>query len=76
MTEVPLHPVSAAPGAVDLLDGRRATAGSGLLRSFSDATVLEAADVHTATTLGRLVGGAPDEVLAAAALAVRAVRLG
>ena len=76
MTDARPHTLPAAPGAVDLFDGRRATTGSGLLRSFSDATVLEAADVHTATTLGRLVGGAPDEVLAAAALAVRAVRLG
>src|SRR5947208_1122132 len=42
---------------------------------MSDATVLNAADVRTALTLGRLAGGADEEVLLAAALAVRAVRL-
>ena len=60
----------------DLLDGRRAATAAPVLRPFSDATLLEAADVHTATTLGRLAGGADDEVLLAVALAVRAVRLG
>jgi exodeoxyribonuclease V alpha subunit len=49
---------------------------NGLLRSFNVAGVLEAADVHVAIRLGAL-GGEPDqEVLLAAALAVRAVRLG
>ena len=37
-----------APAAVDRLDGRRATAGAGLLRALDDATVLTAADVRTA----------------------------
>ena len=60
----------------DLLDGRRAVTAAQALRPFSEATLLEAADVHTAATLGRLAGGADDEVLLAVALAVRAVRLG
>ncbi len=62
--------------ATDPFDGRRAATANGPLAAFSQATVLEAADVHTATTLARLVGGADDEVVLAAALAVRAVRLG
>ncbi|HEV8116368.1 MAG TPA: hypothetical protein VGP53_09035, partial [Acidimicrobiales bacterium] len=62
--------------AEDPFDGRRAATVSGPLRAFSEATVLEAADAHTASTLARLGGGADDEVVLAAALAVRAVRLG
>ncbi|MEJ7845881.1 MAG: exodeoxyribonuclease V subunit alpha, partial [Acidimicrobiales bacterium] len=61
---------------VDPYDVRRSIAGAGALRALADATVLGAADVRTALTLGRLAGGADDEVLVAAALAVRAVRLG
>ena len=57
-------------------DGRRSTAGDGLLRSLSDATVLNAADVRTALVLSRLAGGADEAVQLAVALAVRAVRLG
>ena len=57
-------------------DGRRSTAGDGLLRSLSDATVLNAADVRTALALSRLAGGADEAVQLAVALAVRAVRLG
>ena len=57
-------------------DGRRSTAGDGLLRSLSDATVLNAADVRTALALSRLAGGDDEAVQLAAALAVRAVRLG
>ncbi|MGQ0618131.1 MAG: exodeoxyribonuclease V subunit alpha [Acidimicrobiia bacterium] len=57
-------------------DGRRAVAASGLLNALSEATVLAAADVRTALTLGRLAGGADEAVHAAVALAVRAVRLG
>lgn len=57
-------------------DGRRSTVGDGLLRSLTDATVLHAADVRTALTLSRLVDGADESVQLAAALTVRAVRLG
>ena len=73
----------ATPGAIvagDPFDGRRPTVGDGLLRALGDATVLAAADVRTALTLVRLAGGGatdPDgHVALAAALAVRAVRLG
>ena len=70
--------------AGDPFDGRRPTVGDGLLRALGDATVLAAADVRTALTLLRLASGAdgaapadPDgHVALAAALAVRAVRLG
>ena len=59
-----------------LVDARRSVAGSGPLRALSDATILDLADVRTALALARLAGGVPDEVALAAALAVRAVRLG
>lgn len=67
---------SAARGASDRFDVRASTAADGSLRDLSDATILDAADIHTALNLGRLAGGADDAVLMAAALAVRAVRLG
>ena len=77
MTDLGSHPgLGPLPGTLDRFDGRRSACGAGVMRAFSDATVLEAADVHTAATLGRLAGGADDEVLLAAGLAVRAVRLG
>jgi exodeoxyribonuclease V alpha subunit len=57
-------------------DARVPIVGSGALRALADATVLEAADVRTALTLARLVGGTDEAVEVAAALAVRAVRLG
>jgi exodeoxyribonuclease V alpha subunit len=61
---------------IDIGDPRRAHGATGVLAAFNEAGVLEAADVHVAARVGRL-GGEPDEdVLLAAALAVRAVRLG
>jgi len=51
-------------------------AARGLLAALNDAGVLEAADVHVALRLGRLGGETSEAVLLAAALAVRAVRLG
>ncbi|HET9719039.1 MAG TPA: exodeoxyribonuclease V subunit alpha [Solirubrobacteraceae bacterium] len=51
----------------------RAPAG---LREFNRAGVLAAADVHVATELGRLAGVSDARALLAAALAVRAPRLG
>ncbi len=60
----------------DLGDPRRAHAASGLLAAFNEAGVLDAADVHVAKRVGRLGGEQDEEVLLAAALAVRAVRLG
>ena len=49
---------------------------SGLLADFSDADVLDAADVHVARRLGSLAREDSEPVLLATALAVRAVRLG
>jgi len=60
----------------DPYDRRRARSATGLLHDLNVAGVLEAADVHVATRLGRLGGEADETVLAAAALAVRAVRQG
>jgi exodeoxyribonuclease V alpha subunit len=60
----------------DLHDVRHATRAQGLLATFNAAGVLTAADVHVASTLGRLCGEFADDVLFAVALAVRAVREG
>ncbi|MGI8536235.1 MAG: exodeoxyribonuclease V subunit alpha [Mycobacteriales bacterium] len=49
---------------------------TGLLHDFNDAGVLEVADVQVAQRLGALAREPSQEVLLAAALAVRAVRLG
>jgi len=62
--------------SIDAFSPHRAVGASGLLGEICDAEVIASADVHTATTLGALVGGAPEPVLLAVALAVRAVRLG
>jgi exodeoxyribonuclease V alpha subunit len=48
----------------------------GLLRQFAEAGVLTAADVHVALRLARLGGEQREQVLLAAALAVRGVRAG
>ncbi|WP_028476790.1 exodeoxyribonuclease V subunit alpha [Nocardia sp. CNY236] len=50
--------------------------GTGLLRTFNEAGVLSAADVHVALRLGRLGRESSELVLFAAALAVRSVRAG
>jgi exodeoxyribonuclease V alpha subunit len=60
----------------DIGDPRVARSATGLLAPFNAAGVLEPADVHVAIRLGRLGGETSTEVLLAAALAVRAVRLG
>jgi exodeoxyribonuclease V alpha subunit len=60
----------------DAFDVRRALQAPALLRAFNDAGVLEAADIHVARRLAGLGGGAEPEVELAAALAVRAPRLG
>jgi exodeoxyribonuclease V alpha subunit len=73
MTSLP--DVSTGPWA-DTHDRRRALGATGLLRTFNDAGVLEAADVHVAERLGRLAGEDSPVVLLAAALTVRAVRQG
>jgi exodeoxyribonuclease V alpha subunit len=53
-----------------------ARSATGLLRSFNEAGVLVAADVHVARYLGRLGPTDDESVLLGAALAVRAPRLG
>jgi exodeoxyribonuclease V alpha subunit len=60
----------------DIGDPRLARTAAGLLGAFNVAGVLDPADVHVATRVGRLGGEEAEEVLLAAALAVRAVRLG
>jgi exodeoxyribonuclease V alpha subunit len=62
--------------ADDPFDVRFALGATGLLRTFNQAGVLSAADVHVATRLGRLGGEPSEQVQLAIALAVRAVRLG
>ncbi|MEL4506048.1 exodeoxyribonuclease V subunit alpha [Luteococcus sp. H138] len=49
---------------------------TGLLAQFNKAGVLSPSDVHVAQTLGRLCDETDQQVLLAAALAVRALRLG
>jgi len=64
-------------GAVlDPVDVRRAHTASGLLRTFNDAGVLSAADVHVAQRLCAVVKEHDERVALAAALAVRGPRLG
>jgi exodeoxyribonuclease V alpha subunit len=60
----------------DPFDVRRVPRATGLLREFNDAGVLVAADVHVALRLAALAGEADDAALLAAALAVRAPRIG
>jgi exodeoxyribonuclease V alpha subunit len=60
----------------DAFDVRRVPRATGLLREFNDAGVLVAADVHVALRLAELAGDCDDAVLLAAALAVRAPRIG
>ena len=59
---------------VDRFDVRRARAAPPELEPFNEAGVLAAADVHVARRLAELAGG--QDALLAAALAVRAPRLG
>jgi exodeoxyribonuclease V alpha subunit len=55
---------------------RRALRAAGVLATFNDAGVLEAADVHVAARLGDLAKETDERVLLAVALAVRAARAG
>jgi exodeoxyribonuclease V alpha subunit len=68
--------VSAASRAPDPRDRRFALGATGLLRTFNRAQVLNAADVHVAQRLGRLLEEDDEQVLLATALAVRAVSAG
>jgi exodeoxyribonuclease V alpha subunit len=62
--------------AIEPTSRRLALRATGLLRTFNEAGVLEAADVHVATRLGDLAQEADEAVLLAVALAVRAARAG
>ena len=68
--------LTAAPTTRDPRDRRIALGATGLLRVFNEAEVLGVADVHVATRLGAMLGEDDEQVLLAAALAVRAVRAG
>jgi len=57
-------------------DARLASQATGLLATFNTAGVISGADVHVASTLGRLTSERSEDVRLAAALAVRAVRHG
>jgi exodeoxyribonuclease V alpha subunit len=61
---------------IDLHDARIVQRTVGTLRAFNEAGVLTAADVHVAVRLGELVHETDENVLLAAAFAVRAPRLG
>ncbi|HEX4430140.1 MAG TPA: exodeoxyribonuclease V subunit alpha [Frankiaceae bacterium] len=60
----------------DRFDPRHTAASAGLLAEFQEAAVLDAADIHVACRLGKLGGESDERVLLAAALTVRAARLG
>jgi exodeoxyribonuclease V alpha subunit len=60
----------------DPTDPRRALTATGLLRTFNEAGVLEAADVHLGSRLAAIVGESDPRVQLAVALANRAVRAG
>jgi exodeoxyribonuclease V beta subunit len=60
----------------DPFDVRRVRDAPALLRTFNDAGVLAAADVHVARRLARIGGEDDPAVMLAAALAVRGPRLG
>ncbi|MGI9022163.1 MAG: AAA family ATPase, partial [Acidimicrobiales bacterium] len=59
----------------DPFDSRMARNATGLLRTFNDAGILSAADVHLALRLGRLGPEDHEQVLLAATFAARAPRL-
>ena len=60
----------------DSFDARLASRATGLLAAFNAAGVISGADVHVASTLGRLASERSENVQLAVALAVRAVRHG
>jgi exodeoxyribonuclease V alpha subunit len=76
MTVTPTPTPSPTTTARDARDRRFALGATGVLRTFNRAEVLNAADVHVAQRLGRLLDEDDELVLLATALAVRAVRAG
>jgi exodeoxyribonuclease V alpha subunit len=67
---------AAAAPEIDPLDARHVRGATGLLRTFNDAGVLSAADVHVALRLAALAEEPGEAVQLAVALAVRGPRLG
>ena len=67
---------AAVPATGTGLSAERVHRVTGLLRPFNEAGVLNAADVHVASRLGRLGEESDERVLLAIALTVRAVRTG
>ena len=76
MTGTALEPAAGGVAFADPCDARLALRAPGLLAPFNAAGVLNAADVHVALRFGRFGAETDDGVLLAAALAVRAPRLG
>ena len=76
MTVASSSVVGGGAAFTDPCDARLALRAPGLLGVFNAAGVLNAADVHVALRLGRFGEEGDDAVLLAAALAVRAPRLG
>ncbi len=76
MTGAALEPAAGGVAFADPCDARLALRAPGLLAPFNAAGVLNAADVHVALRFGRFDPEADERVLLAAALAVRAPRLG
>ena len=79
MTETPALPAATSLPVLDRHDRRLASAAlahGGLLAAFNAAGVLDAADVQVATRVAGLAEEPDEQVVLAAALAVRAVRSG
>ncbi len=76
MTGAALDVPGGGAAFADPCDARLALRAPGLLSAFNAAGVLNAADVHVALRFGRFAGEIDECVLLAAALAVRAPRLG
>jgi exodeoxyribonuclease V alpha subunit len=76
MTGAALEAPTGGAAFADPCDARLALRAPGLLAAFNAAGVLNVADVHVALRFGRFTGEADEGVLLAAALAVRAPRLG
>jgi exodeoxyribonuclease V alpha subunit len=76
MSSAAIEGPAAGVAFADPCDVRLARHAPGPLAAFNAAGVLNVADVHVALRFGRFAGEAAEEVLLAAALAVRAPRLG
>jgi exodeoxyribonuclease V alpha subunit len=76
MTGAALEVPGGGPAFSDPCDARLALRAPGFLAAFNAAGVLNAADVHVALRFGRFAAETDERVLLAAALAVRAPRLG